>query len=119
VAPKKPLREEPTLEINLANLRNVGFVGELLKHGITDRYLAKKLKAELNAKKNTVHYDRQEGEWTYSAPIIAWDVRQKARMDAQRILNLYPPETDDNKDDQGALNRLADSLKDLRERHDD
>jgi hypothetical protein len=109
---------EITLEKNLANLRNKGFVGELLKHGITDVCLAKKLKAELNAKKTKAQYDRLKG-WTYSAPMTAWEIRQKARMDAQKLMGLYPPETTDSEEGRDSLNRLADALDGLRERNDD
>ncbi len=78
------------------------------KEGITPEYLAKKLKKELNAKKietfkgtvvNVVPSDDpdepdmiESDEVIYSKPMVAWDVRQKARQDAHKLLNHYPPE---------------------------
>lgn len=75
---------------------------------ITPAYLARKLKAELNAKETkafkatvrkyeTDHYGRryvseEHDEVIYSSPMVAWDVRQKARMDAHKLLGHYPDE---------------------------
>lgn len=74
--------------------------------GITGEYLAKKLKSELLAKKNEVFLGnvkeftetekgrsvltRQVDEILYSDDLIAWDVRQKARMDAHKLRGDYP-----------------------------
>lgn len=54
--------------------------------------LAKQLKRELKAKVNKAHYDKDLGEWVFSKGEIAWDVQQKARMDAQRLMGAYPAE---------------------------
>ena len=62
----------------------------LQRHGITPEYLAKKLKWELNAKEVKVFYDRKRGEVVYSKKLPAWEVRQRARQDAHKLLNHYP-----------------------------
>ena len=77
--------------------------------GLTPTYLAKKLKSELNAK-NTDTFKGKEVKIAldpktqkkigidvneiviYSKPLIAWDIRQKARQDAHRLRGDYPPE---------------------------
>jgi hypothetical protein len=58
--------------------------------GITRCYLAQKLKAELNAK--TVKVFSNNGEVIYSENLVDWHTRQVARMDAQKLLGLYPAE---------------------------
>lgn len=90
-------------------------------HGITPEYLVKKLKAELNAKETKtikikgavgdlgrgfkvvttsglVEFEKEgdkvfsDGETLIRSDQVAWGVRQKARMDAQKLLDLYPAE---------------------------
>jgi hypothetical protein len=58
--------------------------------GITISYLARKLKAELNAKETKVFH--HEGEIAYSDPLVAWGIRQEARKDAHALRGDYPPE---------------------------
>lgn len=61
--------------------------------GITHEYLAKKLKAELEATEiRTFKGDGKGKDVVYSEPMIAWPVRQKARMDAHRLRGDYPAE---------------------------
>ena len=75
--------------------------------GITISYLARKLKSELNARevktfkaKVVKPLDPQDPksptveteEVIYSNSLIAWDTRQKARMDAHHLRGDYPPE---------------------------
>lgn len=67
------------------------------ERGITRDYLARKLKAELNAKKNVVHYEKADpekgltsGGFYYSKNLIDWGTRQRARMDAHKLLGDYP-----------------------------
>jgi hypothetical protein len=66
----------------------------LRNEGITADYLAKKLKAELEA--TTIKFlkdgDRKEGEFV---EVIDWPTRQKARMDAQKLRGDYPSEKTD------------------------
>jgi len=58
--------------------------------GITDEYLRKKLKKELNATEvKTYNY---KGDILYSDPLVAWDIRQRARQDAHRLRGDYPAE---------------------------
>jgi hypothetical protein len=84
---------------------------------ITPLYLAKKHKQELNAKETKFQKVKRgpafeapettEGikggtqyreiystaeEVVIAIDTIAWDVRQRARMDAQKLMNLYPAE---------------------------
>jgi hypothetical protein len=63
----------------------------LSARGITLELLAAKLHEELEATEVKVFYDREPGELVYSAPLKAWTIRQRARMDAQELLGLYPP----------------------------
>jgi hypothetical protein len=51
--------------------------------GITVEYLVKKLKAELNA--------TEPKPWRKRA-VKAWNVRQRARMDAHKLMGHYPAE---------------------------
>ena len=60
--------------------------------GITLEYLAKKLKKELNAKEVKAFYDRKTKEVVYSKKLPAWEVRQRARIDAHKLLGHYPAE---------------------------
>lgn len=98
----------------------------LRKEGINETLLAKKLKRELNAKE-TKCFKTTDKDGTsdvlYSKPLIAWDIRQKARMDAQKLLSLYPVEKVDHSgtvnvalqlspQDREALTLLADKLVD-------
>jgi len=61
------------------------------RRGITPDYLARKLKAELNAKSVKVFLDAKTGRVLYSEKMIDWQIRQKARQDAVRLLGLEPP----------------------------
>jgi CMP-2-keto-3-deoxyoctulosonic acid synthetase len=65
------------------------------KEGICEVYLAKKLKKELNAKEikvfNPKGNNKPEG-LIYSKALVAWEIRQRARMDVQKLLGLYPIE---------------------------
>lgn len=60
------------------------------KEGITTDYLAKKLKEELDA--NEVRVFNGKDGIVYSDNLVAWDVRQKARIDAQKLMGVYPAE---------------------------
>ena len=94
----------------------------LKSNGITPQYLAKKLKRELNAKvtktfklKGAVKADSLprafkivstsgvlsftadanvygDGDTLIRADFVEWGTRQKARMDAHKLLNHYPAE---------------------------
>ena len=60
------------------------------KRGITIDLLVRKLKKELNA--NTVKAFAHEGRITDTLVLVDWKTRQTARMDAQKLLGLYPAE---------------------------
>ena len=64
--------------------------------GITPAYLAKKLKAELNAKELravvVIGGDEEGGRERIKESVPAWGVRQKARQDAHRLRGDYPAE---------------------------
>jgi len=62
----------------------------LRKDGITRKFLVQKLKAELNATEVKAFNDK--GVIVYSKPLVDWDIRQRARMDAQKLMGLYPIE---------------------------
>jgi hypothetical protein len=69
--------------------------------GITPLYLARKLKAELNAKEVKVFNDKEDGI-VYSKALPAWNIRQKARMDAHKLMNHYPAEKHEHTGKDGA-----------------
>jgi len=83
--------------------------------GITPLYLAKKLKREVNAKETKVFNDK--GSLLYSKPLIAWGIRQKARMDAHKLLAHYPPEKHELTGKNGGPLKvtLTDRLKEIEE----
>ena len=64
----------------------------LNRHGITTEYLAKKLKEELEA--------LETKEFCYKGTVVsskgkaALEIRQRARMDAHKLLNHYPKISD-------------------------
>ena len=60
----------------------------LEEEGITLVYLAKKLKEELNAEETK--FFQNHGEVKEERNVIAWDVRQRGRMDAHKLLGHYP-----------------------------
>ena len=58
--------------------------------GITDELLAKKLKEELEANETKVF--QYKGGIVEKSNLIAWEIRQRARMDAHKLLGHYPSE---------------------------
>lgn len=65
-------------------------LAELEKGGITKAKLILQLKEELSAEDRKVF--NNNGKLIYSDPSPAWEIRQKARMDCQKLLAVYPPE---------------------------
>ena len=86
----QPAEKEKSLREKILETLTAPLVQVLDKEGITPSYLAKKIKAELEATEDRVFCHR--GEVITSEPRIAWDVRQRARQDAHRLLNHYPAE---------------------------
>ena len=80
-----PVSNDEIIDIALRPMQQA-----LEAEGITEEYLARKLKQELNAKIVKTHYDPKKGEIVYSKKLAAWDIRQKARQDAHRLLGHYP-----------------------------
>lgn len=68
------------------------FINALDSLGVDEAYLAKRLKRELNAKETKAQIPKGEMEFSYSKPLIAWDIRQKARQDAHKLRADYPAE---------------------------
>ena len=66
------------------------------KADLTLDYLIDKLKEELNATFQRVFFDRggkdTDAKVIYSDPLIDWQTRQRARMDAHRLRGDYPAE---------------------------
>jgi len=60
----------------------------LEKQGLTFDYLAKKLKRELNAKETK--FFQKDGFVIEQHDVVAWDVRQRARIDAHKLRGDYP-----------------------------
>lgn len=86
--PKKVTKEDMK---NAAAISGPHFLDQ---KGISMEYLAKKLKRELNAKEQKVFSSDTSGI-RYSAKMIAWHIRQKARMDAHKLRGDYPAEQSD------------------------
>jgi hypothetical protein len=84
------MAEETAQKPAVIDTLNAPIVRALDARGITVSYLARKLKAELNAKETKVFH--HEGQVVYSDPLIAWGVRQEARKDAHALRGDYPPE---------------------------
>ena len=87
--PKEATREDMVNAI-MAPMRDA-FKGE----GITPKYLAKKLKRELNAKETKAQIPKGGFTFIYSKPMKAWDIQQKARQDAHKLMGDYPAEKKD------------------------
>jgi NifB/MoaA-like Fe-S oxidoreductase len=68
----------------------VPFAKRLEQAGITDSYLVKKLKAELEA--NDIKLFAHEGIARDKQEVPAWLIRQKARQDAHKLRGDYPAE---------------------------
>ena len=60
----------------------------LENHGLTFDYLAKKLKRELNAKETK--FFQKDGSVIEQHDVVAWDIRQRARIDAHKLRGDYP-----------------------------
>lgn len=62
--------------------------------GITPEYLAKRLKSELNAttKTETTYEYKDGGSRTVKRTVKHWDIRQRARQDAHKLMGDYPAE---------------------------
>lgn len=60
----------------------------LEKQGLTFDYLAKKLKRELNAKETK--FFQKDGFVKEQHDVVAWDIRQRARIDAHKLRGDYP-----------------------------
>jgi len=65
-------------------------IAALDAEGITLKALAKQLKRELKAKETK--FFQKDGKVVEKHNVIAWEVRQKARMDAHRLRGDYPAE---------------------------
>ena len=61
------------------------------KAGISREFLTTKLLEELNA--NETKFFQKDGKVLESRDVVAWDVRQKARQDAHKLLGHYPKES--------------------------
>jgi hypothetical protein len=63
----------------------------LAGHSISLETLAKQLAEELRATETKTFKSRGE-PIKYSKPLRAWNIQQRAREDAQKLLGLYPAE---------------------------
>ena len=70
---------------------NSPIIKNLEDEGITLPYLAKRLKKELRAK-TIKPFLGPKGEVVYSKKLESWEIRQRARMDAHKLLSHYPAE---------------------------
>lgn len=60
------------------------------RHGLTLDNLIKQLKRELKAKETK--FFQKDGKVVEKHNVIAWDVRQRARIDAHKLRGDYPAE---------------------------
>lgn len=98
-----------SLQENLSGLEGVRVTLE--EEGITPKYLANKLKDELEAEGTKKHFDGGPGgtrRFVESDAFPLYDIRQKARMDAQKLLGMYPAEKLDVK-----VKAIGDFLKEI------
>lgn len=102
---------EITAEESIQAARSL-FEPILEAEGITVKYLAKRLKRELNAKETKIFNGGAVG-LIYSKPLIAWDVRQRARMDAHKLRGDYPATEINAKIDHGLKNLTDEQLEAL------
>jgi len=65
-------------------------IAALDAEGITLKALAKQLKRELKAKETK--FFQKDGKVVEKHNVIAWDVRQRARIDAHKLRGDYPAE---------------------------
>lgn len=63
---------------------------QIIRNRITAERLLNYLEKELEACETKV-FSTQEG-LVYSDPLVAWNIRQKARMDAHKLRGDYPAE---------------------------
>jgi len=66
-------------------------LSELDKRGVTWDLLTEKLFQELEAHETKVFLTKR-GKIVYSKPLLLWDIRQKARIDAHKLRGDYPAE---------------------------
>ena len=71
---------------------NPDIIDDLDNQGLTSKYLAKKLKRELNARETKAQIPKGENVFAYSKSLVACDVRQRARQDAHKLRGDYPAE---------------------------
>lgn len=69
---------------------NSPIIAALEGEGITIKSLSKQLKNELKAEEIKVFNDK--GTIIESGPLVAWDIRQRARIDAHKLRGDYPAE---------------------------
>ena len=86
----KTLSKEVSEKDILESLKSP-IIKNLEDEGITLPYLAKRLKEELRAK-TIKPFLGPGGEVIYSKNLDAWEIRQRARMDAHKLLDHYPSE---------------------------
>jgi len=69
---------------------NRPIIEALESEGITLKRLSRQLKAELRAKETK--FFQKDGIVVETRDVIAWDIRQKARIDAHKLRGDYPAE---------------------------
>lgn len=82
----------PVSRDELDKMEQDPILAALARRGITADVLAQKLDEELNAMQVEVYFDKRFGEVAYSEPLIDWQTRQKARVDAHKLRGDYPAE---------------------------
>ena len=87
-----PTEADKEAQKELATNEPSAFDNALVSQGINGPYLAKKAKRELNAKETKAQIPKGHTEFVYSKPLIAWDIRQKARQDVHKLRGDYPSE---------------------------
>jgi hypothetical protein len=75
---------------DVLNSLNSQVIQAMDKSGITLDRLMDQLSDELQATEEKPFYDKKEKEVVYSKPLVAHDVRQRARIDAHKLRGDYP-----------------------------
>lgn len=80
----------PVTAEELRARNNSDVIEAMDKHGLTLDNLIKQLKRELKAKETK--FFQKDGKVVEKHNVIAWDVRQRARIDAHKLRGDYPAE---------------------------
>ena len=102
-----------TKEKMLEGLKRNPMQDAMEAEGITNITLAKKLKEELDAKETV--FSKFRGNLGEQVNVIAWDIRQRARIDAHKLMGDYPAEKHEHSGEIQVIPQLSDEDRKLLE----